>query len=105
MYQTRTLYAQTFLDMEDLVETDIDYLVELEYYRTNYAREDSTIYGIEVVKRAHQTAKPEVEAKQGYVFMKNKEEVDKILKTLVVGKVTPQGLKENLKNIIDMTKK
>ena len=39
MEQEKVLYGQTILEEEDLVDTSIDYLVELAYYKTNKKQE------------------------------------------------------------------
>jgi len=100
VYNSKTLYGNAFLEAEDLAETDIDYLVELEYYRTNYVKEDSTIYGVEIVKKEHLTEETKIESKTGNIFTKNERKVKAVLEELRNGKVTPKGLADTLKNIV-----
>lgn len=100
MEQEKVLYGQTVLEEEDLVDTYIDYLVELDYYKTNKKQADSTIYGIEIVKTEHVKNKVTKEANEIDFFTRNERIVDKVLNLLKQYKVTPMGLRESVFEIV-----
>ena len=100
MEQEKVLYGQTILEEEDLVDTSLDYLVELAYYKTNKKQADSTIYGIEIVKTEHVKNKVTKEANEIDFFTRNERIVDKVLNLLKKYKVTPMGLRESVFEIV-----
>ena len=100
MEAEKVLYGQTILEAEDLLETNIDYLVELAYYKTNKKQADSTVYGIEIVKTEHVKNKITKEANEIDFFTRNERIIDKVLNLLKTYKVTPMGLKETVFEIV-----
>lgn len=88
------------MDVEDLVETLIDYPVELAYYKTNEIRNNATIYGVEVVKNEYQEDKINTERNILKLFTRNEGKVDKILETLSKYKVTPMGANDVLYELV-----
>lgn len=100
METEKILYGQTILEEEDLVDTRIDYLVELAYYKTNKKQADSTIYGIEIVKTQHVKNKVTKETNEIDFFTRNERIVDKVLNLLKKYKVTPMGLRESVFEIV-----
>lgn len=100
MNTQRTLYGNAILEGEDLVDSDIDYLVELAYYKTNIIHEDTTLYGIEVEKTEHIEDGIRKESKKLDFFTRNETIVDKVLNLLKQYKVTPIGLQESVFEIV-----
>ena len=100
MYDSKTLYGSIFLELEDLIETPIDYPIELAYYKTNEKRNDSTIYGIEVVKNEYQKDKVNTERNVLSLFTENERKADEVLEALRKYKVTPIGANDVLYELV-----
>lgn len=100
MYDSKTLYGSVFLELEDLIETPINYPVELAYYKTNHKRNNSTIYGVEVVKNEYKEDKINTETNIVNLFTDNESKVDTILETLRKYKVTPIGANDVLYELV-----
>lgn len=100
MYDSKTLYGSIFLDLEDLIETPIDYPVELAYYKTNQSKNNAIMYGVEVVKNEYKQDKINTEKNILSLFTENESKADKILETLRKYKVTPIGANDVLYELV-----
>lgn len=100
MQALRSLYGQETLQLEDLIETKIDYLVELAYYKINTTYHSTTRYGVEIVKTEHLKNKTKVESKRVNLFTDNEIKTNHILELLQKNKVTPIGLKDTITELI-----
>lgn len=100
MYDSKTLYGSVFLELEDLIETAINYPIELAYYKTNYIRNNSTMYGVEVVKNEYKEEEINTEANSTHLFTENESKVEKILEILRKYKVTPMGADDVLCELV-----
>ena len=97
--------GNTFLDMGDLKENNLKNRIELEYYRTKrrknfFVREDTQIYGIEIVKKEYQGKKVNIEKEKVDKICNKKTTIDSILKKLKEFKVTPITLKDVVHDIM-----
>lgn len=86
--------------MEDLIESKIDYLVELAYYKINNKYHEATRYSVEIVKTEHLKNGTNVESKQVNLFTSDETKTDYILEQLKKNKVTPIGLKDSIIELI-----
>ena len=100
MQAVRSLYGQETLQIEDLIETKIDYLVELAYYKINTIYETTTRYGVEIVKTEHLRNRTKVESKRVNLFTDSETKTNHILEILQKNKVTPIGLKDTITELI-----
>ena len=100
MYTSKELYGNVFLELEDLIDTDINYPIELEYYKTNTKKNGFTVYGIEVIKKEYLEKTTNVEIKRKNIFTRSEKIIEKALELLKNGKVTPMGLKDSLTYVI-----
>lgn len=100
MQAVRSLYGQEILQIEDLIETKIDYLVELAYYKINTTYEKTTRYGVEIVKTEHLRNRTKVESKRVNLFTDSETKTNHILEILQKNKVTPIGLKDTIIELI-----
>lgn len=96
---SKAYYGNTFLDKTDLREANIKNRIELEYYRTKkrknlFLKEDSTSYGIEVVKKEYQGRKVNVEREKIDRISDKLSNINIILSKLKQYKVTPIALKD-----------
>ena len=97
--------GSAFLDMQDLKENNLKNRIELEYYRTKrrrnfFVREDTQIYGIEIVKKEYQGKKINIEKDKVDEISNKKTTIDSILKKLKEFKVTPITLKDVVHDIM-----
>lgn len=97
--------GKTFLDSRDLKENNLKNRIELEYYRTKrrknyFLREDTQIYGIEIVKKEYQGKKVNIEKEKVDKISNKKTTIDSILKKLQEFKVTPITLKDVVHDIM-----
>ena len=98
MQAVKRFYGKAKLELEDLIETEIDYPVELTYYKIRNKDE----YAVEVVKTEHMQDGPKTESKIIDLYTSNETKANNILELLKRNKVTPIGLKDTL---IEITKK
>lgn len=96
--------GNTFLDGEDLRKNNLKNRIELEYYRTKkkkhyLLREDTEIYGIEIVKKEYQGNRINIEKENIDKISNKKATIDSILKILKEFKVTPITLKDVVHDI------
>ena len=102
---SRVYCGNTFLDIGELKENNLKNRIELEYYRTKkrknyFLREDTKIYGIEVVKKEYQGKKVNIEKEKVDKISNKKATIDSILKKLQEFKVTPITLKDVVNDIM-----
>ena len=96
---SKVYYGNTIIDTKDLNDTNIKNRIELEYYRTKkrkkyFTRENTEIYGIEIVKKEYSGKKVNIE-KEKIDRISNKESsINSILNKLKQFKVTPITLKD-----------
>lgn len=100
MQALRSLYGQETLQLEDLIESKIDYLVELAYYKINTIDDKSTRYGVEIVKTEYLENRTKVESKRVNLFTASETKTNHILDILQKNKVTPIGLKDTIIELI-----
>ncbi len=100
MYDSKTLYGSIFLEMEDLIETPIDYPIELAYYKTNKRKDNFTIYGVEVVKNEYKQDTINTERNILNLFTKNENKANHVLEILRKYKVTPIGADDVLYELV-----
>ena len=100
MYDSKTLYGSIFLEMEDLIETPIDYPIELAYYKTNKRKDNFTIYGVEIVKNEYKQDTINTERNILNLFTKNENKANHVLEALRKYKVTPTGADDVLYELV-----
>lgn len=105
MYNSKAYYGATFLEAEDLKETNINHRIELEYYTTkkyinNDAKEKFINYGIEIIKKEYKNDKIDTETNNREYISNNAEKVIEIIETLKRHKVTPIGLNDVLDDLL-----
>ena len=86
--------------MEDLIETPIDYPIELAYYKTNKRKDNFTIYGVEVVKNEYKQDTINTERNILNLFTKNENKANHVLEILRKYKVTPIGADDVLYELV-----
>ena len=105
MKGSRTYYGATFLEGEDLKESNINHKIELEYYTTkNYTnketKEEETTYGIEIIKKEYKNNKIDTESNSKEYISNSSEKIIEIIDTLKRYKVTPIGLNDVLEDLL-----
>ena len=105
MQNSRTYYGGTFLEEEDLKESNIKHRIELEYYTTkNYINEvkenEETSYGIEIIKKEYIDNRIGIETGTKQQVSNNAKKVIEIIDTLKRYKVTPIGLNDVLEDLL-----
>ena len=105
VYNSKAYYGATFLEAEDLKETNINHRIELEYYTTkkyinNDAKEKFINYGIEIIKKEYKNDKIDTETNNREYISNNAEKVIEIIETLKRHKVTPIGLNDVLDDLL-----
>ena len=103
MQHSRAYYGGTFLETEDLQETNINNKIELEYYATkdyNNEEDKKTTYGIEIIKKEYKNNQIDTESSNIQNVSKNREKVIEIIDTLRKYKVTPIGLNDVLEDLL-----
>lgn len=103
---SKVYYGNTFLDTKDLKETNIKNRIELEYYRTKkrkncFLRENTEIYGIEIVKKEYQGKRVNIEKEKVDRVSNKKSTINSILDKLKQFKVTPITLKDVVHDIME----
>lgn len=105
MQNSRTYYGGTFLEKEDLRETNINHRIELEYYTTKNhtnkeTKDEKATYGIEIVKKEYIGNKVDTESSRKEHISNNADKVIEIIDTLKRYKVTPIGLNDVLEDLL-----
>lgn len=95
---SKVYYGNTFLEVKK-ANSNIKNRIELEYYRTkkrkkHFLKENSEIYGIEIVKKEYQGKKINIEKEKIDKISETKSSIDAILNILKKFKVTPIALKD-----------
>ncbi len=109
MEASRTYHGGTFLGWEDLKEAKINHRVELEYYKinnsiNNFLNEDSTKYGIEILKREYDENRVYTESNNIKNVCDSSKKVIEIINVLKKNKVTPVGLQDVLDDLLAQEK-
>lgn len=91
--------GNTVLDVRDLKANNIKNRIELEYYKTkkrksNFLKEDTFSYGIEIVKKEYQEKIINIEKEQVENISNKESNINLILNKLKQFKVTPITLKD-----------
>ena len=105
VYNSKAYYGATFLEREDLKETNINHRIELEYYTTKNhinrnTKEESVNYGIEIIKKEYKDDKIDTETNNREYISNNAEKVIEIIETLKRHTVTPIGLNDVLDDLL-----
>ena len=100
MQHSRTYYGETFLEKNDLAETNIENKIRLEYYTTKRTKEEKDVYGIEVVKKEFRPNEMNTEIKIKDSVTNNSQKIIEIIETLRKYKVTPIGLNDVLEDLL-----
>ena len=100
LYDSKTLFGSVFLEVEDLIETPIDYPIELVYYKTNERKDNFTIYGVEIVKNEYKQDTINTERNILNLFTKNENKANHVLEALRKYKVTPTGADDVLYELV-----
>lgn len=104
MLNSKVYYGNTFLETKDLKESNNNKRIELEYYRTkkrkrHFLKEDSTSYGIEIVKKEYQGRKVNIEKEKIDKISNTICNIDLIIDKLKKFKVTPITLKDVIEDM------
>ena len=99
----KSFYGGTFLSTEELKETNINYKIELQYYKTklDLLKEDKKSYGVGIIKKEYKDVEPNIEKSRIDGITESHENIEELLKKLYENKVTPIALEEI---ILDMKK-
>lgn len=100
MQSFRSLYGQETLEIEDLIESKINHLVELAYYKIDTVDEAKTRYAVEIVKTEHLRNKVRTESKKVNLFTESEIKTNHILEMLKKNKVTPMGLRDTIVELV-----
>ena len=95
---SRTYHGDTFLEEEDLKETNIKHKIQLEYYTFKETKENK--YGIEIIKKEYKENKIDEESNSMQFITNNSQKVIDIINTLKEYKVTPIGLNDVLEDLL-----
>lgn len=98
-------YGNTFLETEELKDSNIKNRIELEYYRIKkrkryFLKESSETYGIEIVKKEYQGNKINIEKEKIDKISNTKTSIDSMLSKLKKFKVTPISLKDVIEDMM-----
>ena len=102
MCEFKSFYGDTFLEGREIIDSNIDHLIELEYYKTytNTEEKRKTIYGVEVIKKEHFPNEVIEESKMIDLLTVDEPTIDKIIKKLQDNKVTPIGLPDVISDML-----
>ena len=100
MQHSRTYHGETFLEEEDLAETNIKNKVQLEYYTTKQTNQKKDVYGIEIIKKEFKTNGIDTEMSSINNISNSSQKVIEIINTLKEYKVTPIGLNDVLEDLL-----
>lgn len=105
MQNSRTYYGGTFLEEEDLKESNIKHRIELEYYTTKrhineFEENEKNSYGIEIIKKEYIDNEIGIETGIKQQVSDNAKKIIEIIDTLKKYKVTPIGLNDVLEDLL-----
>lgn len=102
MKDSRTYYGGTFLEEEDLKESNIKHRIELEYYTTanKGTKDEKHSYGIEIIKKEYKNDRIDTESNSKEYISNSSEKIIEIIDTLKKYKVTPIGLNDVLEDLL-----
>ncbi len=102
MKDSRTYYGGTFLEEEDLKESNIKHRIELEYYTTanKETNDEKHSYGIEIIKKEYKNNRIDTESNSKECISNSSEKIIEIIDTLKKYKVTPIGLNDVLEDLL-----
>ena len=102
MKDSRTYYGGTFLEEEDLKESNIKHRIELEYYTTanKETNDEKHGYGIEIIKKEYKNNRIDTESNSKECISNSSEKIIEIIDTLKKYKVTPIGLNDVLEDLL-----
>lgn len=100
MHAIKSLYGKERLGLEDLIETKMNHIIELTYYKIKDTNENINQYEVEIVKTEHIKDKLKIESEKMCLFTDNETKVNHILDILKRNKVTPIGLQDTLTEIV-----
>lgn len=100
MQHSRTYHGETFLEKEDLAETNIKHKIGLEYYTIKETKDEIDTYGIEVIKREYKNNGIDTESSSRNYISNSSQKVIEIISALKEHKVTPIGLNDVLEDLL-----
>ena len=100
MKRSRTYYGETYLEKEDLKETNIKHKIQLEYYEIKENNNNKDTYGIEILKKEYKDNQITTEVSTKNFISNNSQKVIEIINTLKQNKVTPIGLNDVLEDLL-----
>ena len=90
MEYKKSLFGRAIIDSSDSEEIKENERIELEYYEThNLVEKNESKYGIEIVKKDENKEKFNIESKIINNISSKENEINKLLKILMLNKVTP----------------
>lgn len=90
MEYKKSFFGRTIIDSSDSEEISENEKIELEYYEIhNLLEKDGKKYGIEVIKKGEDKEKFNIESKIINNISSEENEINKLLKILMLNKVTP----------------
>ena len=101
MKNLREFYGDTIIDKNDYNELDVQYKLELKYYKIHNLADNGIEknYGIEVMKKEFNKNTIKEESEIFFNIANSEEQVDMILNVLSKNKVTPIGVLDVLDDI------
>ena len=107
MKDLREFYGDTVIDKSEYNELDVEYKIELEYYKTkkneknsrNLKHKDES-FGLEIIKKEIIGERTSIESKEFKNIVDTEEKVDKSLEILITNKVTPICVNEVLEDLM-----
>ena len=102
LHKSKIFYGGVFLEKEDLLESNINYEVELEYYKTekNKSNKSSKIYGIEIIRKDYITEDITSENSIMEYITEDEEKLNNILEIIKRNKVFPKDLEYLVKDLL-----
>ena len=97
MNALKSIYGTEKLELQDLIETQMNHLIELTYYKIK----NDNQYAVEIVKTEHLGEKLKIESERINLLTNNESKTNRILDILKRNKVTPIGLQDTM---IEITK-
>ena len=98
MEYKKSLFGRTVIDSSD--SDEINQKIELEYYETrNLAEKNERKYGIEVIKKREMDEKFNIESKIVNNISNEETQIDRLLETLMLNKVTPISVDDVISDI------
>lgn len=100
MQKSKTCHGKTFLEKEDLEETNIKHKIQLEYYTIKETKNKRDKYGIEIIKKEYVPYGINTESSTKEDISNSSQKVIEIINTLKQHKVTPIGLNDVLEDLL-----